>query len=121
MKTRELTCRSDPRIGELAEALKVLAEENRLRIMCFLSKGEMCVCEVERALAISQQLSSHHLNVLKDAGFLKVRRAGTWSYYSIDRQRLKALDGLFKTYLDYRTAKEAGAEVPACCTGGKDG
>jgi DNA-binding transcriptional ArsR family regulator len=57
-------CKSDPRVIELAEALKVLSDPNRLRIMCLLSGGEKCVCEVERELEISQQLSSHHLGVL---------------------------------------------------------
>ena len=40
-------CTSDPRIVELAEALKTLADPNRLRIMCYLSKGESCACEIE--------------------------------------------------------------------------
>jgi ArsR family transcriptional regulator len=113
-------CKSDPRIGELANSMKVLADPNRLRIMCFLSKGERCVCEVEEELDISQQLSSHHLNVLREAGFLKVRRAGTWSYYSVDRKRLKGFDGLLRMYLDYDKVKEAAGE-PAGCRGGKNG
>lgn len=88
--------------------------------MCFLSKGERCVCEVEEALEISQQITSHHLNVLREAGFLKVRKVGTWSYYSIDRDRLSVLDGMFNTYLDYRKVED-GTSEPACCRGGKDG
>ena len=42
MADREPKCKSDPRIIELAEALKTLADPNRLRIMCF-SREEKAV------------------------------------------------------------------------------
>jgi DNA-binding transcriptional ArsR family regulator len=97
-------CRDDPRIIELADALKTLSDPNRLRIMCFLSQGEKCVCEVEQELDISQQLSSHHLSVLRDTGFLKARKEGIWSYYSVDGQFMKRVRDLFSRYLDLRSA-----------------
>lgn len=112
MKKEKPKCREDPRIPELAEALKTLSDPNRLRIMCFLSKGERCVCDVESELGISQQLTSHHLNILKDAGFLRMRKEGTWSHYSVDRKFLKGLNEIFGEYLDYR--KVICGERAAC-------
>ena len=102
MTSPEPKCKKDPRIPELAEALKTLADANRLRIMCYLSKGESCVCDIETELGISQQLTSHHVNVLKEAGFLKLRKEGTRYNYSIDRDFLERVNDVFGEYLDHR-------------------
>jgi DNA-binding transcriptional ArsR family regulator len=111
---KEPSCRNDPGIDELAEALKTLSDPNRLRMMCFLSGGERCVCDVESELGISQQLASHHLNVLRDAGFLKMRRTGTWSFYSVDRRKLKRAGDGFMRYLDHE--KVRSGSIPASVT-----
>ena len=112
---RELNCRSDPGIDELAEALKTLSDPNRLRMMCFLSGGEKCVCDVESELAISQQLASHHLNVLRDAGFLKTRRMGTWSFYSVDSRKLKRVENVFMRYLDHGKIRSGCTAAGSMC------
>jgi DNA-binding transcriptional ArsR family regulator len=102
LKKQEPSCRRDPRVIELADALKMLSDPNRLRMMCFLLTGEKCVCDVERELGISQQLTSHHLNVLKEAGFLKMRKEGTSSHYSVDREYLKQINDMFEQFLSFR-------------------
>jgi DNA-binding transcriptional ArsR family regulator len=102
LSSTEPKCRRDPRIPELADALKTLADPNRLRIMCYLSKGESCVCDIETELGISQQLTSHHVNVLKDGGFLKLRKEGTKYNYSIDKDFLARVNDVYSEYLDHR-------------------
>ena len=114
MSRTEPRCKKDPRIPELAEALKTLADANRLRIMCYLSRGESCVCDIETELGISQQLTSHHVNVLKEAGFLKLRKEGTRYNYSIDREFLERVNESFSTYLDHRNV-ECGSRGHATC------
>jgi len=106
-----LKCKDDPRIERLAEALKVLSEPNRLRILCFLKRGERCVCEVEEELGISQQLTSFHLRVLRESGFLMSRREGTSFYYSIDCEFLREVNETFVEHIDYRTV---GAGETSC-------
>jgi len=69
---------------ELVKTYKVLADESRLRVLNLLLERECCVCEVMQALEISQSKASRILNALYDVGFLKVRRDGLWSLYSID-------------------------------------
>ncbi|MBC7231174.1 MAG: winged helix-turn-helix transcriptional regulator [Actinobacteria bacterium] len=101
MMSRKLSCVEDPAILELAEGLKVISDPNRLRIICLLLKGERCVCEVERELKISQQLASHHLSVLREAGILEARREGTSSYYRVVEEKLDALTGVFLRYLGH--------------------
>lgn len=109
-----LKCKDDPRIEHLAEALKVLSEPNRLRIVCFLKRGEKCVCEVEEELGISQQLTSFHLRVLKESGFLNSRRVGVSFYYSIDDDFLRSVENTFNEYVACQSVEEG--ERAACST-----
>jgi ArsR family transcriptional regulator len=69
----------------LVRALKALSDETRLRILNLLLERECCVCEVMQALNVSQTRASRNLGILYDAGFLKLRKEGLWSLYSIDR------------------------------------
>lgn len=50
---------------EFVEIFKALADENRLRILNVLNQGELCVCEIETLLGITQSNASRHLNKLK--------------------------------------------------------
>jgi len=69
----------------LVKAAKAMSDEMRLRILNLLLKRECCVCEVMQVLEISQTRASRNLNILHDAGFLKLRKEGLWSYYSLDK------------------------------------
>lgn len=70
----------------IIEALKALSDETRLRILNLLLERECCVCEVMQALAISQTRASRNLSSLRSAGFLKLRKDGLWSLYSINQE-----------------------------------
>ncbi|MDO8490407.1 MAG: metalloregulator ArsR/SmtB family transcription factor [Dehalococcoidia bacterium] len=74
---------------DLVKAFKALSDDTRLRILNLLLERECCVCEVMQALDISQTRASRNLSVLHDAGFLKLRRDGLWSLYSIDSEGMK--------------------------------
>ncbi len=99
---KELRCVEDPGIVELADSLKTLSDPNRLRIVCLLLRSERCVCEVEGELGISQQLASHHLNVLKESEILRVRKEGTSSYYSVAEDKLDRVTDVFLRHLGHR-------------------
>jgi ArsR family transcriptional regulator len=73
---------------DLLNIFKALSEETRLRILKLLEPGELCVCYIVAALDMVQPKVSFHLNVLKEAGFLKDRKQGRWSYYSLDESDL---------------------------------
>jgi ArsR family transcriptional regulator len=68
------------------KAMKALSDETRLRILNLVLQRECCVCEVTQALDISQTRASRALSMLHEAGFLKLRKEGLWSHYSIDDQ-----------------------------------
>ncbi len=71
----------------LADFMRILSEENRLKIICFLQKNsERCVCEIQDFLNLPQNLISHHLKVLKDFGLLNYRKEGLKVYYSINEK-----------------------------------
>jgi len=69
---------------ELAKSFKALSDESRLRALVLLLEREYCVCAVMQYLDISQSKASRILSALYDAGFLKFRKDGLWSLYSID-------------------------------------
>ena len=70
--------------AELAIRLKAIADPARLRLMSLIAShdgGEACVCDVSVGLGLSQPTISHHLKVLRTAGFLTAERRGSWVYY----------------------------------------
>ncbi|MBN2186335.1 MAG: winged helix-turn-helix transcriptional regulator [Dehalococcoidia bacterium] len=74
---------------DAVKAFKALSDETRLRILNILLERECCVCEVMQALDISQTRASRNLAALYDAGFLKLRKDGLWSLYSIDKDGMQ--------------------------------
>ena len=68
-----------------AQLFHALSDETRLAILDLLQDGEQCVCDLQDALDAAQSRLSFHLKVLKDAGLVRDRRDGRWSYYEIDR------------------------------------
>lgn len=66
-----------------SDVLKALADPTRLKITHLLRGGELCVCEIIAALDKPQPTISHHLNILKKAGFLNWRKEGVWIHYSL--------------------------------------
>ena len=81
-------CENKKAVGELKEVvnfLKAISEENRLRILCILKKQEMCVCEIWQYLDSPQNLTSHHLKVLKDFGLISSRRDGLKIFYKLNK------------------------------------
>ena len=63
--------------------LKALSDPARLRIVALLKQGELCVCQLEVALKLSQTNVSRHLAILRQAGLVTDRREGRWVYYSL--------------------------------------
>ena len=76
----------------LIRKFRALSDETRLRILNILLVRECCVCEVMEILEISQTRASRNLNILYNAGFLKSRRDGLWSFYSIDVDSMEESD-----------------------------
>ncbi|MDI9614303.1 metalloregulator ArsR/SmtB family transcription factor [Methanothermobacter sp.] len=78
----------DDKIERDVNAIKALADPTRLKIIHLLSDGELCVCEIMAALEKPQPTVSHHLNILKRAGFLKSKKIGVWVHYMLSDDSL---------------------------------
>ena len=85
----------------LLEILKSLADETRLRILSQVIKGEICVCEVEQCLGLTQSNASRHLTALKKAGILDSFKVAQWTYYKISDEFIKNNKELYQ-YLEIK-------------------
>ncbi len=80
--------------AELADALKVLADPARLRLLSLIAAsggGEACACDLVEPLGRSQPTVSHHLSTLVDTGFLTREKRGRWAWYRLVPERLEGL------------------------------
>ncbi|WP_061532559.1 ArsR/SmtB family transcription factor [Collimonas arenae] len=74
--------------------LKVLANPDRLLLMCQLSQGELCVNELDERLGIRQPTLSQQLGVLRENGLVATRRDGRSIFYSIASEEALAVMGV---------------------------
>ena len=69
--------------GMACTLMKVLANTDRLLILCQLSQGEQRVGELEALLGIIQPTLSQQLTVLREQQLVITRRDGKHIYYSL--------------------------------------
>ena len=62
----------------------VLGNETRYRLVRALAAADddLCVCELESLVDVSESAVSHALSDLVDVGLLTRRKEGNWRYYS---------------------------------------
>ncbi len=79
--------------------LKVLANEDRLLILCQLSQGAKNVGELEKLLGIHQPTLSQQLTVLREEKLVTSERNGKYIYYSLaSAEASKIMETLFGLY-----------------------
>ena len=111
--------------ADLSRTLRALAEETRLRMLhLLLHEGELCVCDMEAILGVTQSKASRHLNYLRQARIVQDRRDGTWVYYRLSREAPAAVIALVRSLraelaedpvaLDDLARAEARRRDPAC-------
>ena len=74
------------------DVLKALAEPRRQQILRLVRAGPRSVGEIAEGVDVTQQAVSQHLQVLKDAGLVAVRKDGTRRLYVIRSGGLESLD-----------------------------
>ena len=79
--------------------LKVVADNNRLRILCILGDQTMNVTDIYKKLKLPQNLTSHHISKLKELELLNEKREGTFRNYSVNKKKLKEYNNSFKDLL----------------------
>jgi len=102
---------TDPDVLLLAAA----ADPTRLSVLRQLSaEGAVCACNFTDCCGIGQPTLSHHLRVLREAGWVATERRGTWIYYSLRPEaaaRFRELAGEMRTTAAKPAAALGGAPV----------
>ncbi|MPM19727.1 hypothetical protein SDC9_66153 [bioreactor metagenome] len=70
----------------MTDIFKALSDETRQRILSLIMDGEMCVCEIEHCLGLTQSNASRHLTTLKNAGILSSSKQAQWAYYRLSEE-----------------------------------
>ncbi len=76
---------------EATQFLKRFGNEDRLLLLCHLSKGEYTVSMLEEITGIQQPTLSQQLGVLRADNLVKTRRDGKWIYYSVEDPKVLIL------------------------------
>jgi len=85
--------------AQATSMLRVLANEDRLMLLCQLTQQEACVSELEELLGIHQPTLSQQLGVLRAEGIVTTRREGKNIYYQVkDPRAVSLLSTLYGLY-----------------------
>src|SRR3954466_8463555 len=87
---------SEPNVARYADMLSAMGTEPRLRIMRLLLSSHpqgLVVGEMGSELEIPSSTLSHHLEKLKNEDLVRVRREGTFLWYSANTEALQELLG----------------------------
>jgi len=104
---------------DFLKTVAALNDGTRVLLLRFFDEhGALCVCDLQASFGMIQSRLSRHLKILKEAGFLRVERKGTWAYYSIrsplDRFRSEALEEI--RHLDIELPKLQKLSQTGECT-----
>jgi ArsR family transcriptional regulator len=81
----------------LAPVFKALGDPVRLQLMSMIASapgGEICVCDLTPAFALSGPTISHHLKTLREAGLVSAERRASWVYYRARPELMRQLAAL---------------------------
>ena len=76
---------------DLAELFKIFGDSTRIRILFVLFEAEVCVCDLARALNMTQSAISHQLRILKQSQLVKSRCEGKSVFYSLADDHVRTI------------------------------
>lgn len=109
---------ADEEIARFADMFSAIGTEPRLRIMRLLLSAYpdgMVVGDVINELKVSASTLSHHLYKLKNEGLVKVRRDGTFLWYSANAEALQELLGFLYAECCTRNKAVEPQTIALCC------
>ncbi|HDZ56408.1 MAG TPA: ArsR family transcriptional regulator [Pseudomonas xinjiangensis] len=85
--------------AEACGLLKVLANPDRLLLLCQMTQGESSVSDLAAATGVEQPTLSQQLTVLRANQLVSTRREGKQVFYSISSQNaMQVMDLLYRLY-----------------------
>lgn len=91
LKIVDETMPDETELDSLAELFKVFGDPTRIRILFVLFETEVCVCDLARALNMTQSAVSHQLRILKQSRLVKNRREGKSMFYSLADDHVRTM------------------------------
>ena len=83
---------------DAARRFKALSDPARVRILSLIAEsGEICGCDLEGPLGLSQPTVSHHLKMLAEAELIHKERRGKWVYAHLRQEGFNALRDVLTT------------------------
>ena len=79
------------RVADVATYMKLLSNEGRLAILCWLQEGSLTVGELEQLLGEKQSTVSQQLGRLRREGLVEATRQGPTMHYRISDPRLQII------------------------------
>ncbi len=108
-------------LARLAALGRVLSHPKRLAILDMLMQGVQCNCEIAAQLGLADNLISHHMRILQEAGLVTSQRDpvdARWIYYAVDANAVDAAVAALSRFLDTNRIQP---RTPACGPGGACG
>lgn len=96
-----------------AELCKVLTDPKRLMILDALRHGDRSVTELANAIGVALPNASQHLAVMRNAGLVESRRAGTSIIYRIAEPTIVDACDIVHRIVERRVALRPGTMAPA--------
>jgi len=78
----------------LAHVFKALGDPTRVRLLSLIAAaetGEVCACDLEAPVSLSQPTVSHHMKLLVASGLVTREQRGRWAYYRIVEGALESV------------------------------
>ena len=91
LKIVDETLPEETELYDLAELFKVFGDSTRIRILFVLFEAEVCVCDLAKALNMTQSAISHQLRILKQNKLVKSRREGKSIFYSLADDHVRTI------------------------------
>ena len=85
------TLPEETELYDLAELFKVFGDSTRIRILFVLFEAEVCVCDLAKALNMTQSAISHQLRILTQNKLVKSRREGKSIFYSLADDHVRTI------------------------------
>lgn len=88
MEIHEQVARLAENFAACTKILAAIGDETRQHLILEMIRQGNCsgvrVCEITKTTNLSRPAVSHHLQIMKEAGIVKVRKEGTKNYYYFD-------------------------------------
>ena len=104
----------------LLNIAKALSDENRVRALMMLTRGELCVCQLIEMLGLAPSTVSKHMSILRQARLVEARKQGRWMYYRLPggdcpQQVAKAIDWVRNSLAKDKRIRADARQVNRVC------